>query len=107
MIEESAEVPAAAAADEEPPVDVKPAQSTKLDMAEIRKVSTKQMGRRPTHTSEDRVIIDRTALEAILDVSSRIQTIQKKSKVSMSTLALGHETYKDKQVNKFYHLINK
>lgn len=44
--------------------------------------------------------IDRTALEAILDVSSRLQDIQKKSKISMSTLALGHESYKDKQVNK-------
>lgn len=50
--------------------------------------------------STDRVDVDRTALEAILDVSSRIQSIQKKSKVSMSTLALHHDSYKDKQVNK-------
>ncbi|XP_052742928.1 dynein axonemal heavy chain 8 [Bicyclus anynana] len=48
-------------------------------------------------TSTQIIDIDRTALEAILDVSSRIQEIQKKSKVSMSTLALAHESYKDKQ----------
>lgn len=48
----------------------------------------------------ERVDVDRSTLEAILDVSSRIQNIQKKSKVSMSTLAFGHESYKDKQVNK-------
>ncbi|KPI94920.1 Dynein heavy chain 8, axonemal [Papilio xuthus] len=57
--------------------------------------------RRPTLEAEDsdeeRVVVDRTALEAILDVSSRLKDIQKKSRVSMSTLALGHESYKDKQ----------
>ncbi|KPJ08753.1 Dynein heavy chain 8, axonemal [Papilio machaon] len=57
--------------------------------------------RRPTVEAEDsdeeRVVVDRTALEAILDVSSRLKDIQKKSRVSMSTLALGHESYKDKQ----------
>lgn len=61
--------------------------------------------RRPTleadDSDEERVVVDRTALEAILDVSSRLKDIQKKSRVSMSTLALGHESYKDKQVNKF------
>lgn len=50
--------------------------------------------------SDERVDVDRTALNAILDVSSRLKDIQKKSRVSMSTLALGHESYKDKQVNK-------
>ncbi|CAH2050501.1 unnamed protein product, partial [Iphiclides podalirius] len=50
---------------------------------------------------EEQVIVDRTALEAILDVNSRLRDIQKKSRVSMSTLALAHESYKDKQVNKF------
>lgn len=44
--------------------------------------------------------IDRTALEAILDVSARLKDIQQKSKISMSTLGLAHESYKDKQVNK-------
>lgn len=48
--------------------------------------------------STARVDVDRTALNAILDISSRIQSIQKKSRLSMSTLALGQETYKDKQV---------
>ncbi|XP_037867099.1 dynein axonemal heavy chain 8 isoform X4 [Bombyx mori] len=46
---------------------------------------------------EERVDVDRTALEAILDVGARLQDIQKKSRVSMSTLALAHESYKDKQ----------
>ncbi|CAH0592601.1 unnamed protein product [Chrysodeixis includens] len=45
----------------------------------------------------ERVDVDRTALEAILDVSSRLYDIQAKSRISMSTLALGHESYKDKQ----------
>lgn len=49
---------------------------------------------------DELVEVDRTALEAILDLGSRLQDIQKKSKVSMSTLALAHESYKDKQVNK-------
>lgn len=55
------------------------------------------------HSFDDgeRVEVDRTALEAILDVGARLKDIQKKSKVSMSTLALAHESYKDKQVNKF------
>nr|XP_026487863.1 dynein heavy chain 8, axonemal-like [Vanessa tameamea] len=48
-------------------------------------------------TSTQIVDIDRTALDAILDVSSRLKDIQKKSKVSMSTLNLAHESYKDKQ----------
>lgn len=54
-------------------------------------------------SSDERVEVDRTALEAILDVSQRLQDIQKKSRVSMSTLALAHESYKDKQVNKVPH----
>lgn len=70
-------------------------------MAVSKRLSRKSVYR-PAHSaySQDRVVVDRTALEAILDVSSRLQDIQKKSKVSMSTLALGHESYKDKQVNK-------
>ncbi|XP_034837309.1 dynein axonemal heavy chain 8 [Maniola hyperantus] len=48
-------------------------------------------------TSSEMIEIDRTALEAILDVRSRIQDIQRKSRVSMSTLNLAHESYKDKQ----------
>ncbi|KAJ0182474.1 hypothetical protein K1T71_001843 [Dendrolimus kikuchii] len=52
---------------------------------------------RASLAGQERVEVDRTALEAILDVSSRIQDIQKKSKISMSTLALAHESYKDKQ----------
>lgn len=43
--------------------------------------------------------VDRSALEAILDVSCRLQGIQRRSRVSMSTLSQTHETYKDKQVN--------
>lgn len=48
----------------------------------------------------ERVVIDKTTLEAILDVSSRLKDLQKKSRLSMSMLALAHESYKDKQVNK-------
>lgn len=44
--------------------------------------------------------IDKAALEGILDVSSRLTDIQMRSRVSMSALTQGHETYKDKQVNK-------
>lgn len=74
----------------------------KLDAA-ARRMSKKQsmMHRRDSKPGPDeRVEVDRTALEAILDVSQRLQDIQKKSKVSMSTLALAHESYKDKQVIK-------
>lgn len=53
-----------------------------------------------TVSTGERVDVDRAALEAILDVSARIQDMQKKSKVSMSMLAMAHESYKDKQVNK-------
>lgn len=61
-----------------------------------------EYGRMQTNEmDEEQVIVDRSTLEAILDVSSRLKDIQKKSRVSMSTLALAHETYKDKQVNKF------
>lgn len=68
-------------------------------------VSKRLLGKMSTYShatlaAQEQVEVDRTALEAILDVSSRIQDIQKKSKVSMSTLALAHESYKDKQVNK-------
>ncbi|XP_061708954.1 dynein axonemal heavy chain 8 [Cydia pomonella] len=50
-----------------------------------------------TQATQERVEVDRTALEAILDVGSRLKDIQKKSKVSMSALALGQESYKEKQ----------
>ena len=43
--------------------------------------------------------VDRSALEAILDVSFRLDDIQKRSRVSMCTLTQAHESYKDKQVN--------
>lgn len=88
-----------AAATDEQADDV--AQTTvKIDEV-VRRISHKQsINPRMTNAGDERVDVDRTALEAILDVSSRIQDIQKKSKISMSTLALAHESYKDKQVNK-------
>ncbi|XP_047042441.1 dynein axonemal heavy chain 8-like [Helicoverpa zea] len=46
---------------------------------------------------EERVEVDRAALEAILDVGHRLRGSRKKSRVSMSLLALVHESYKDKQ----------
>lgn len=60
----------------------------------------------PTTETAERVDVDRTALEAILDVSSRLYDMQKRSRISMSTLALGHESYKDKQVNKLNNYNN-
>lgn len=53
---------------------------------------------RPTFGDADHVEVDRTNLEAILDVSHRLKT--RRSKKSMSILALASESYKDKQVNK-------
>lgn len=53
---------------------------------------------RPTFGDETHVEVDRTNLEAILDVTKRLKA--KRSKKSMSTLALATESYKDKQVNK-------
>lgn len=53
---------------------------------------------RPTFGDAYHVDVDRTKLEAILDVTKRLKT--KKSKKSTSTLALATESYKDKQVNK-------
>lgn len=53
---------------------------------------------RPRFGDADHVEVDRTNLEAILDVTNRLTT--KKSKKSTSTLALPTESYKDKQVNK-------
>lgn len=43
--------------------------------------------------------IDKTALEAILDISSRLAGIQMRSRMSLSAMGQGPETYKDKQVN--------
>lgn len=66
-----------------------------------RRISRKQSMYQARQGEEDEILdVDRTALEAILDVSARLKDIQKKSKISMSTLALAHESYKDKQVNK-------
>ncbi|PZC81902.1 hypothetical protein B5X24_HaOG211688 [Helicoverpa armigera] len=53
--------------------------------------------RKMSLTDGERVEVDKAALEAILDLSSRIAGIQRRSRLSMSTLALGHESYKDKQ----------
>lgn len=53
---------------------------------------------RPSFGDAYHVEVDRTNLEAILDVTNRQEV--KKSKKSTSTLALATETYKDKQVNK-------
>lgn len=65
------------------------------------RISRKQSMFQTNQEEADEILdVDRTALEAILDVSARLKDIQKKSKISMSTLALGHESYKDKQVNK-------
>lgn len=67
----------------------------------VRRISRKQSVYPATPGPSTQIVdIDRTALDAILDVSSRLKDIQMKSKVSMSTLALAHESYKDKQVNK-------
>lgn len=53
---------------------------------------------RPTFGDAYHVEVDRTNLEAILDVAHRLK--KRRSKKSASILALGSETYKDKQVNK-------
>ncbi|XP_075973556.1 dynein heavy chain 8, axonemal kl-3 [Anticarsia gemmatalis] len=71
--------------------------ATGIRISDVSKRSAKK-GRTPLQIgAEERVDVDRTALNAILDVSSRIKDIQKKSRLSMSTLALGQESYKDKQ----------
>ncbi|XP_045484350.1 dynein axonemal heavy chain 8 [Pieris rapae] len=63
-----------------------------------RRISRKQSMFQASQEEADEILdVDRTALEAILDVSARLKDIQKKSKISMSTLALAHESYKDKQ----------
>lgn len=49
---------------------------------------------------EERIEVDRTALEAIINVGSRLNNIQQRSRASLSMMALVHESYKDKQVNK-------
>lgn len=76
--------------------------SVMMEEVKIRRLSRRSLIPRTSSIPDplERVVVDRTALEGILDVSSRIQNIQKKSRVSMSTLALGHESYKDKKVNK-------
>lgn len=77
-----------------------------VSQTELKPDISRKMSRKQSYfpakpgSSAEIIDVDRTALEAILDVSSRIQDIQKKSRVSMSTLALAHESYKDKQVNK-------
>ncbi|XP_047526251.1 dynein axonemal heavy chain 8 [Pieris napi] len=63
-----------------------------------RRISRKQSIFQANQEAADEILdVDRTALEAILDVSARLKDIQKKSKISMSTLNLAHESYKDKQ----------
>ncbi|KAJ8736206.1 hypothetical protein PYW08_006862 [Mythimna loreyi] len=49
-------------------------------------------------TNEEVLEIDRTALDAILDVGTRLMDIQKRSRTSLNTLAQAHESYKDKQI---------
>ncbi|CAB3256562.1 unnamed protein product [Arctia plantaginis] len=66
-------------------------------LSEVSKRGAKKGRQKVPVGADERVEVDRTALNAILDVSSRIQDIQKKSRLSMSTLALAHESYKDKQ----------
>lgn len=53
---------------------------------------------RPNFGDAYHVDVDRTNLEAILDVTKRLKP--RKSKKSTSTFALATESYKDKQVNK-------
>ncbi|CAH0695351.1 unnamed protein product [Spodoptera exigua] len=50
--------------------------------------------------NEERVEVDRTALESILHASSRLQNLVQRNKVSLSAINYGHQSYKDKQVNK-------
>lgn len=75
------------------------------NVKELAKQIEQQPTKRPSHLPPRpnfgdafHVEVDRTNLEAILDVAHRLKT--KKSKKSTSTLALATETYKDKQVNK-------
>ncbi|KAL0851104.1 hypothetical protein ABMA28_006975, partial [Loxostege sticticalis] len=99
------EPPPEAAAEAAPPEDgAEGAEDADVDTETTERFDpSRKMSRKSTtykrgdSLSQDRVDVDRTALEAILDVGSRLQDIQKKSKVSMSTLALAHESYKDKQ----------
>lgn len=106
--EAPSEPPPEAAAEAAPPEDgAEGAEDADVDTETTERFDpSRKMSRKSTtykrgdSLSQDRVDVDRTALEAILDVGSRLQDIQKKSKVSMSTLALAHESYKDKQVNK-------
>lgn len=52
------------------------------------------------HNNEESVNVDRTALESILNVSSRLQNLVHRNKMSMSLMNFHHHSYKDKQVNK-------
>ncbi|KAH9641786.1 hypothetical protein HF086_003912 [Spodoptera exigua] len=72
---------------------------TERKIAEVARTLSQKMSsiRKMSFTDGERVEVDKTALEAILDVSSRIAGIQRRSRLSMSTLALSHESYKDKQ----------
>lgn len=60
---------------------------------------------KPTFGDASHVEVDRTNLEAILDVSNLLKG--KRSKKSSSILTLATESYKDKQVNKFQLLIQR
>ncbi|XP_045497912.1 dynein axonemal heavy chain 8 [Colias croceus] len=79
--------------------DTADVEHTAVKIDEIaRRISRKQSIYQTAQEEADEILdVDRTALEAILDVSARLKDIQKKSKISMSTLALAHESYKDKQ----------
>lgn len=85
-----------------PPEESRAELETKPSVRMMEHLEKRKKSKSPRRSTmnQEKVDVDRTALEAILDISSRIQGIQKKSKVSMSTLALAHESYKDKQVNK-------
>uniref|UniRef100_A0A2A4JTK3 Uncharacterized protein n=1 Tax=Heliothis virescens TaxID=7102 RepID=A0A2A4JTK3_HELVI len=70
------------------------------NLESIRTVSENSSDQSTTSNLEERVEVDRGALEDILDIGHRLRDSHKKSKVSMSLLTLVHESYKDKQVNK-------
>ncbi|KAJ8736205.1 hypothetical protein PYW08_006861 [Mythimna loreyi] len=53
--------------------------------------------RRLSFSDGEAIELDKTALEAILDVSSRLADIQMRSRMSLSALAQGCESYKEKQ----------
>ncbi|KAJ8735702.1 hypothetical protein PYW07_007322 [Mythimna separata] len=86
---------------EQPPPDLDAAEATD-DTDEVgdigHPIATKASSiRRLSFSDGEAIELDKTTLEAILDVSSRLADIQMRSRLSMSALTQGHETYKDKQ----------